>query len=170
MTTTNPNLAYTSTTDPSTWNDGNGGFLGPHYGQTIESYVASVAVEAGDIVSFVAPTATVPLSVKPSTTTATESWRGVGVARNAAAAGDIVDVIVKGVAVVSVGTADPAFGDVATFTANTTAGVTSVITAANYATQTTIAQKALGTFLSADDFPTLPTTTETAVVYVSPSL
>lgn len=167
MATTNPNLAYTGTTDPSTWNNGTGGFLGPEYGQTIETYQASVAVAAGDIVSFVAPTSTAPLAVKPSTTTATESYRGVGVAAFAAAAGDLVDVIVKGPAVVNVGTADPVFGDIGTFTANTTAGVCTRVDQTTYAASNFA--KVVGVFLSADDSPTLPTQTTQAVIYVCPS-
>lgn len=161
---TNPSFALRTISDFTTWEDADGNFLGSDIYQDVAVFRANAAISYGDCVSFVAPTTTVPLSVTPSTTTASEQYRFVGVALEAASAGQMVQVCIRGVCEVNVGTADPVFGDIMSPVANTTAGVATVVTAANQTAAAIIAGAAGGVFLSADD---ATGTTTTAVVWLS---
>lgn len=73
---------------------------------------ANAAVEAGEALMFVAPTASVPLSVTPMTAAADEQIFA-GAAQNDAAIGESVVVVRSGFAIVQHDTSDiPAFGSV----------------------------------------------------------
>jgi hypothetical protein len=110
---TNPSAALQTVTDFRTGLDSSGAPL--QQGQQGWPYRANATIEAGQALMFVAPTATVPLSVTPMTTAIVTSdpWLFAGVAADAAAAGDQVLVIRRGVCVVQHDTSDtPAAADV----------------------------------------------------------
>ena len=158
---TNIRGSFRSVSDFTTWLDGDSLFIGDAIYQDVAQFRADAAITAGDAVQFVAPTASLPLSVKALTTTPAESLRFVGVALETVAAGDNVNVCVQGVCSVNIGSATVAFGDVATGPANTTAGVVTVL--AQPTAAGTLVGNVFGTFLSANDI----SGTDKAVLWVA---
>lgn len=80
------------------------------YFQRVISVRANAAITLGEALMFVSPTATVPLSVTPMTAaiTGSDPWSFAGAALEAAAAGDLVRVLVDGIARVRIDAADTA--------------------------------------------------------------
>lgn len=108
----NPDGALDDVTDFRTGRNRTGAPL--MQGQQVFSYRADAPVVRGQCLTFVAPTATVPLSVTPTTTALAAShphlWAGV--ALNSAATGKAVDCCFQGVAVVQFDSSDtPAAGN-----------------------------------------------------------
>lgn len=75
-----------------------------------EAYRANATITKGQALSFVVPTATVPVSVTPMAA-ATDDRMYVGVALDGAAAGDTVLVATRGLCLVKVVDDTPAAGD-----------------------------------------------------------
>lgn len=88
------------------------------YGSTVRSYRANAAVVRGDALSWVVPTATVPLSVKPMATT-DDPRSFAGVAQEGKAAGGYVRVVTEGHALLRAAAGSPAANDVVTVPAVT---------------------------------------------------
>lgn len=78
--------------------------------QDIESWQAADTILQGQALMFVAPTATVPMTVAPMTAAASAAtpWRFCGVAMEGAAAGDMVRVCAQGFCEVLFDTSDTA--------------------------------------------------------------
>lgn len=111
---------------------------------------ANAAIAKGDLVSFVVPTATVPLSVK-QTAVADTSWMKRGIAMAAAtAAGQVIPVCVFGHCLVNVGAGTPVAGDYGT-PHGATAGLVAVVAAASPPDATTVVGTVLGVFLGTKD-------------------
>ena len=93
----NPNGAHRTITTYVTGRDADGIPL-VIGNQEVEPWRANAAILAGQALMFVAPTATVPMSVTPMTAavTASDPWRFAGVALEGAAAGEQVRVLAKG--------------------------------------------------------------------------
>ena len=103
---TNPQGFHRTVTDFRTFKDVQGEDIS--YGKTTRFFRANEAITKGQVVTFVAATATVPLSVEPAA--AGSSFKGVADA--SAAAGAMVPVVVEGVAEVIALTANAvAFND-----------------------------------------------------------
>lgn len=109
---TNPMAAYTTVTDYRTGVDAAGADLA--YERKVEQFRANATIVKGQALMWVAPTATVPLSVTPMTAavSASDAWLFAGAAMESAEAGDTVAVLREGFGVVQTETADtPAFGN-----------------------------------------------------------
>jgi hypothetical protein len=80
------------------------------YYQEVWEFRANAAITQGEALMFVAPTATVPVSVTPMTAaiTGSDPWAFAGAALNAAAAGETVRVLRRGIARVRIDAADTA--------------------------------------------------------------
>lgn len=107
---TNPNGAFVEVTDFRTGRDKNG--LEVKLPQKVEFYRAASAIVKGEPLAFLAPTATVPLSVTTMTTTITAANGGpsrfAGAAAEDAAIGDSVAVVVDGFTEVLIDESDTA--------------------------------------------------------------
>lgn len=105
----NPNGAHVVVSDYRTGRDADGIPIVVN-NQTIESWRADAAILAGQALMFVAPTATVPISVSPMTAaiSGTDPWTFAGVALEGAAAGDMVRVGTAGVFEILFDTSDTA--------------------------------------------------------------
>lgn len=145
----NPAGAYRQVADFTTWVDGFGFEL--NYGeQDIETYRANAALAKGDACIFVAPTATVPLSVTGLTgNTNGVSLSFAGVAMEAIAIGAYGRICVRGYCRVQVGTAAPAAYDVAVRNGSQTGAV--AVTAQAAVDATIIVGMQFGVFLAAKD-------------------
>lgn len=159
---TNTQGALRTYADFTTWLDADGIFHGEDWYQDVIPYRANTTIAAGDAVMFVAPTATVPLSVTPLSTTAGEAYRFVGIAKESATAGQQCDIVVAGVVQVNIGSQTVAFGDMCTSPATGAAGVPTRVAQASVAA-THIIGTMIGTYLSANDI----TGTDKAVVFVN---
>ncbi len=97
QTIANPSSAFTTVTDHRTMKDAAGGAL-PLAGHTEELYAASGAIAVGLAVALAAPTsATVPARIGVATDTT--AIRNLGIAaKAAAAAGDVIPVVTRGLA------------------------------------------------------------------------
>lgn len=80
---------------------------------------ANAAIAKGEVLMWVVPTATLPVSVTPMTAAAVDNLF-VGVARHAAAAGEDVTVVTEGFCFVDVAAETAAFGNPVTMPATTT--------------------------------------------------
>jgi hypothetical protein len=118
-----------------------------HAPAVTQEYRANAAITLGQVVEFVYGTATVPLSVQPMAT-ASSQMRFAGVALNAAAAGEVVQVCTHGHCLVNVGATATAI-DSYLLKPATTAGVGTVASTAVDAT--TVTGTILGTFVGAND-------------------
>lgn len=107
---------------------------------------ANAAIAVGDLVAFVVPTASVPLSVKQAVN-GDQSPMKVGVALAAASAGQVVPVCFFGPCFVKVGSGTPAAGNWAS--PSSTAGEVTVNSSAPDAT--TVAGTILGVFTGTKD-------------------
>lgn len=114
---TNPFGAHKTVTDYRTGRTADGEELA--YGNIRNIYRADAAIAKGEVVMWVAPTATVPLSVTPMTAAAANNLFA-GIAQNAAAAGARVTVVENGHCLVDVAAETAAFGSVVTAPATTT--------------------------------------------------
>lgn len=113
----------------------------------IEEYRANAAVAVGDVLHYVAATATVPLSVAPMAT-ASSVLIFAGIALNAAAVGEIVQVVTYGHAIVRTGDVTTGLGQYLLKPA-TTAGV--AVTSNTAIDATTVAGTVIGIVLGPDD-------------------
>lgn len=114
---TNPFGAHKTVTDYRTGRDAAGEELA--YGSIRNIYRADAAIAKGEVVMWVAPTASVPLSVTPMTAAAADTLFA-GVAQNTAAAGGRVTVVENGHCLVDVAAETAAFGSLLTAPATTT--------------------------------------------------
>jgi len=118
-----------------------------HAPAVVQEYRANAAITLGQVVEFVYGTSTVPLSVQPMAT-ASSQMRFAGVALNAAAAGEVVQVCTHGHCLVNVGATATAI-DSYLLKPATTAGVGTVASTA--ADATTVAGTILGVFVGSND-------------------
>lgn len=110
---TNPRGALSTVSDYRTGKTDDGQDL--QQGQLGWPYRANAAIAKGDMLMWVAPTETVPLSVTPMTAaiTASDAWLFAGVALTAASTDQDVFVVQQGVAIINHVVADtPAANDV----------------------------------------------------------
>lgn len=110
---TNPFGALSSVSDFRTGKTDDGQEL--QQGQMGWPYRANAAINKGDMLMWVAPTQTVPLSVSPMTAaiTASDAWMFAGVALESAAIGQMCPVVQQGVVIINHVVADtPAAADV----------------------------------------------------------
>lgn len=115
---TNPNGAHKVVTDFRTGRDSAGEELS--YGKLQNFYRADAVIGKGEVLMWVAPTATVPLSVTPMTAAAADNLFA-GIAQKAAtAAGQMIGVVEMGYCIVDVAAETAAFGSVVTAPATTT--------------------------------------------------
>lgn len=114
-----------------------------HQPTGITEYRANAAISVGQVVSFVAGTATVPLSVKPMAT-GDSVLIFAGIAQNSAIAGETVQVAQVGHALLAIGAGTPAFGEYLTKPA-VTAGLG--VNTATAIDATTVAGTVLGVFV-----------------------
>lgn len=146
---TNPAGAWQTVTSFLTGRDSNGNLL--PIGSTVETYRANEAIAATQCVALVAPTATVPLSVEVmDVSDAFATLVFIGVAQEAAAAGEIVQVVTDGVVVVSIDDGAPIFGDVAIKHATVDGAVISGGTLGGTWDGSDVAGTAVGIFLGAE--------------------
>lgn len=96
QTITNPNNAHVTVSDYTSGKDDSGGDLA--YGQRVEAFVASAAIEKGQVVKLDAMTTTTGLTCSPAVAVTDPAIEVVGIAKHAAASGDVVDVVVAGYA------------------------------------------------------------------------
>lgn len=153
----NPNGAHRTVSDFTTGQDDDGNDL-VFSDQLITSYQAGSAIVLGQALMLVAPTTTAGPTVVPMTAAVTgaDSWRFVGVAMEAAAAGDQVRVCERGIVRVLHDAAyDPAAYDLLSAPGTTTGefdGATAVADNGVY----------VGYYLSGTDAGT----TDTALAYI----
>lgn len=114
---TNPLGAYKTTTDYTTGVTSDGELHS--YGQRVYPFRANAAVAKGEVLMWVAPTTTVPLSVTPMTVAGADNLFA-GVALEAAASGAAVNVCMDGVCLVDVAAETAAAGSLLTCPATTT--------------------------------------------------
>lgn len=114
---TNPLAAHREVTDYTTGIDSEGGEL--DYGNIVRTFRADAAIARGEVVNWVAPTTTAPLSVTPMAAATADNLKA-GVALEAAAAGEQVDICVNGYCFVDVAAETAAFGSVLTVPGTTT--------------------------------------------------
>jgi len=97
---TNPSGALQPVTDYTTYKDANG--VPVQYHTVVSTFRANEAISAGQVVIFVAATATVPLSVGvlPASASAAQKVLLAGVALSNASTGQAVRVATSGIAVV----------------------------------------------------------------------
>lgn len=110
---TNPNGALSTVTDYRTGKTSDGQEL--QQGQIAWPFEASVAINKGDMLMFVAPSATAPVTVAPMTAaiSASDPHTFAGVALEAASIGDLVPVLQFGIGIINHVVADtPAALDV----------------------------------------------------------
>jgi hypothetical protein len=141
---TNPAGLYKQTTDFRIGKTATG--ESHSYGGMYLPFRANAAVAKGQALAFVAPTAALPLSVKPRVN-ADISPLFAGIAMEAKAAGEVVMVCVFGFCEAWVDTADPVAGNYGVLSATT--GAVGVASAAIDAT--TVAGTVLGFFLHEED-------------------
>lgn len=142
----NPLNAHRVVSDNRTMKDDSGEAL--NVGKTTRFFRAAAAISAGDIVCLLAPAAAgTPMSVTPKVT-ARLLPSVIGVAEKAAtAAGQIIPVVIEGLAFVNVGAGVPAADNTATVQTNSVQAA--VVAAENDAT--TIVGATLGVFLGVKD-------------------
>lgn len=131
-----------SSGDFTAWLDKDG--LPLDYPHSSYWFRANAAVTVGQLVSFVDPTSTNPLSVTPSGTTDTTIV--VGVAKNTAAAGEMVEVVTSGFCLALFESAVTPAADNAVINGGTTAGSVAVDTALD---ATNVVGTVLGVVLAA---------------------
>lgn len=124
---TNPMAVYDAVTDYTTGLDTAGAQL--PYGKIVFRFRANATIARGHLLEFVAPTATVPMSVQPYVQADVSMFAGV--AEKAAVAGDALDVTVLGHTVVLM-TSGTALQNI-TPDATAGQGITSAPTAASIA-------------------------------------
>lgn len=123
---------------------GSDGHAVPHW-RTVIQLQANAAIVAGDLVSFVVPTATAPLRVKQAVTGDVVQIK-IGVALSAAsAAGQVIQIVTEGFCFVNVAGGTAAFGNYGVPSA--TAGV--IDPTATAIDAAVVAGTVLGTFLGA---------------------
>lgn len=155
-TVTNVKGAFQSITSFLTYKTDSGEEIS--YARSVSQFRANDTILATQAVGFVAATAGVPLSVElldVSDATAAASFAGV--AATGGVAGDIIDVVVNGPAIVSIDDGTPAFLNFAIKHAT----VDGALIASPAPDATTVAGTLLGVFVSAEIG-----TTNTAVVNV----
>jgi hypothetical protein len=113
----NPFVAFGQASDIRTGKYNNGAVL--EYDADYENWRANATITKGQALMFVAATATVPVSVTPMTA-AGDKRLFVGVANEAAAAGQSVQVVTKGFCLINVGAGAPAALDLFVLPATTT--------------------------------------------------
>jgi hypothetical protein len=145
----NPRAAFTNVTTFVSGVDANG--IEIPYGRLELAYRANAAISVGQVVSFVAPTATVPLSVTPMTT-ATSQTLFAGIALEAAAAGGTVRVCTRGHCLVLANAQTPAAGQFIRVPGTTTGEPTISATAID---ATTVVGTILGVVFGVKDATTL---------------
>lgn len=96
QTITNPNNAYVTISDYTTGQDDHGGDLA--YGHRVETFVASADIAKGHVVKLDNMTTTTGLTASPAVGGTDAAILVVGIAKNAAAEGDLVEVVVHGYA------------------------------------------------------------------------
>lgn len=147
-TITNPAGAYRQVSDYTTWVGADG--LDITFDQMIATYRANAAVAKGDAVMFVAPTATVPLSVTGLTGSSNAvALSFAGIALDPAPVGGYARICTWGYCRAQVGTATPAAYDAGTVNGSATGALAVVGSAALAAAN--IAGTLLGVFLAAKD-------------------
>lgn len=114
---TNPLAAHQDVTSFITGRTSQGELLS--WGQEVREFRADAAIAKGEVVAWVAPTATVPLSVTPMTVAAADILFA-GVAQEAAAVGAPCTIVTEGFALVDVGAETAAFGSLLTCPGTTT--------------------------------------------------
>lgn len=114
-----------------------------HQPTAITEYRANAAIVVGQVLSWVAGTTAVPMSVTPMAT-ATDALRFAGVAINAAAIGETVQVAQLGHVLVLASTGTPAFGEYLTKPA-VTAGLG--VNTATVVDATTVTGSVFGVFV-----------------------
>lgn len=115
---TNPTGAHKTVTDFRLFKSADGEDVSLPSAQA-EPFRANAAILRGEVLMWVVPTASVPLSVTPMTAAAADNLFA-GIALEAAAAGEQVFVCTKGGCFVDVGAETPAFGNPITSPATTT--------------------------------------------------
>lgn len=113
----NPKAAFQTVTSFVTGRTADGEPLA--YGSHEVELRADATITRGAVLMFVAPTATVPLSVTPMTVAAADNLFA-GIAYEAGVAGDIIRVVTYGHAIVDVAAETAAFGSLLTAPATTT--------------------------------------------------
>lgn len=116
---TNPGGVYRTVTDFTTFKDASGEAVGAPPSLTDFYVRANAPVLKGEVVMWVVPTATLPLSVTPMTAAAADNLYA-GVALQAAATGAFFRITDHGFAFVDVAAETPAFGNPVTAPATTT--------------------------------------------------
>lgn len=109
--------AFGTVSDFRTGKYSNGAALG--YDQDFENWRANATITKGQALMLVAATATVPVSVTPMTA-AGDKRLFVGVANENASAGQSVQVVTKGFALINVGSGTPSALDLFVLPATTT--------------------------------------------------
>jgi hypothetical protein len=143
---TNPAGLYKQTTDFRTGKTATG--ESHAYGNIVLPFRANAAVTKGQALTFVAPTQTVPMSVKPRVN-ADLSPLFAGIATETKAAGEVVQVCVWGFCEVAVGAADPVAGDYGVLSATT--GIVGTVAQATAIDAAVVSGTVLGFFLSEED-------------------
>lgn len=118
-----------------------------HLPNSVQEYRANAAIQRGEIVQWVAPSASAPLSVTPMAT-ASSQLIFAGVALNDAQTGETVQVAQHGHALVRTGDVTTALGEYL-LKPSTTAGVG--VTASTAVDATTVAGTILGIVVGNDD-------------------
>lgn len=113
----NPSGAFVTVPNFTLGLDSNGGLVTPEL--RVATYRANAAITAGQALNFVAPTATVPISVTPMAA-ATADYLFAGVALDACAAGGYVNVGIEGHMLINVGAGTAAAASYAVVPATTT--------------------------------------------------
>lgn len=144
----NPSGAFVTTSDFRTGVDSDGKQVGL-YQETFEA-IANVAIAAGDVLTWVLPSATVPPKVTNAVATGgagtfKSAYVFAGVAVRAAAIGNAVLVASKGFVQVNIGSGTAVAGDMAVLGAS--AGQADVIAAATGIVAGTFAGNVLGDFM-----------------------
>lgn len=142
----NPLGAGKQVSDFRTFKDSAGETVGAPL-STVDSLRANATIARGEVLMFVVPTATVPLSVTPMTAAGADNLFA-GVATKAATAGQVVDFVTDGFAFVDVAAETTAFGTTLEAPATTT-GKAEV--AAAEPTATTIVGTVIGMALGTKD-------------------